>query len=274
MTDADMMGDPDEPTDDELDPWARVASGWQPGATAPLEDDQAPVEDDAAPLEDDAAPLEDEPGPDRAAARRRVEARRRRARARAARSDRNRRRRRGRRRQRMSGEDDPTMTTIRWNVRRLPDGSWQGEVSFPAGAGEWLSAQVRDRSPGEAIEGAVESAADLCGLIDLGNLIPGILDTASSVVRSVAGRTARGAPPITPATTRLPGELSSLASAAAMRPGGMPYPGAAPAWGPPPMAPGYAPPPWAFKPAAPGYGAAPAWGGAPAGAWGAPAGWP
>ena len=170
------------------------------------------------------------------------------------------------------------MTTIRWNVRRLPDGSWQGEVSFPSGAGEWLSAQVRDRSPGEAIEGAVESAADLCGVIDLGNLIPGILDTASSVVRSVAGRTAKGGPPITPSTTRLPGQLSSLASAAAMRPGGLPYPGgAAPAWGPPPMAPGYGapPPPWAFKAAAPaGYGAPPPWGGAPAGAWGAPAGWP
>lgn len=151
---------------------------------------------------------------------------------------------------------------IRWTVRRLPDGRWEGEVEVPLGGGESQAFRVRDRSPGEAIEGAVLGAEEWCGLadelgfVDLGSLIPGLLNTAGTIVSSIANR-GKGGSPMPPGAASLPGPFASLASTAAMRPGGFPYPGgppspwAAPYAGPMPSMPGYpAPPPWAWKPGA------------------------
>lgn len=148
---------------------------------------------------------------------------------------------------------------IRWTVRRLPDGRWEGEVEVPTGAGESQAFRVRDRSPGEAIEGAVLGAEEWCGVadelgfVDLGNLIPGLLNTAGTIVSSIASRGKGGASPLPPGAASLPGPFASLASTAAMRPGGFPYPGGPPS--------GWAPPYAGPMPAMPGYPAAPPWGG-------------
>lgn len=163
------------------------------------------------------------------------------------------------------------MTTIRWQVRRVSPDQWEGEIEFSTGlAGERVAVRRRASSPGEAIEGAVCGADDLCGVleesgIDIGGILSTVLDTASSVVRSVGGRSGRGERP-SPAETRLPGPLASLASVAAMRPGAPGYgygapPGYGAPWGAPPGFPGAG-----FPGAPPGYGAP--------GAWGKPGGWP
>ena len=207
----------------------------------------------------------DDRRPDKAAARRRVQARQRRARARSEAADRrqgmdeaSRRRRRGRRRPRMSGDDDGGGMRISWTVRRVGPGTWEGEVVVPAGYGEAVVSRVRDRSPGEAIEAAVMGAAELCaaadecGFVDFGTLIPGLLNTATGIVSSIANRGGKpGVPPVPPSAATLPGPMASLAHTAAMRPGGYGYPGGPPSpWGGPAMAPpGYGPPPgYGFKP--------------------------
>lgn len=143
---------------------------------------------------------------------------------------------------------------ISWSVRRLGPGSWEGEVSVPAGFGEAIVSRVRSSSPGEAIEQAIMGAAELCaaadecGFIDLGSIIPGILNTATGIVSAVANRGAAGKSPMPPGAAALPGPLASLASTAAMRPGGYPYPGGPPSpyaapYAPPAPPPFYGPPP-------------------------------
>ena len=147
---------------------------------------------------------------------------------------------------------------IQWSVRRVAPGSWEGEVSVPAGYGEAIVSRVRSSSPGEAIEQAVMGAAELCaaadecGFIDLGSIIPGILNTATGIVSAVANRGAAGKPPMPPGAAALPGPLASLASTAAMRPGGFPYPGGPPSPYAAPYAPP-APPPFYGPPAPPPF---------------------
>lgn len=128
---------------------------------------------------------------------------------------------------------------IAWEVERTANG-WAGHIDLPIGPGEAMRIRRVASSPGEAIEGAIMGAEEVCGALeevgfDLGSIIPGILNTAGDVVRMVSGRTRRGEPPVTPATAALPGEYARLAYTAAMRPGGltMPGPGGAPIYGMP-----------------------------------------
>lgn len=126
---------------------------------------------------------------------------------------------------------------INWEVQPSGNG-WVGWVDLPIGptADGTIRIARRAQSPGEAISEAVEDAHAMAGLlehvgfIDLGSIIPGILDTASSVARMVTGRARRGEPMTTPETAKLPGPMARLAYVAAMRPG---HPGPGMPWAPP-----------------------------------------
>lgn len=142
---------------------------------------------------------------------------------------------------------------LSWQVRPLAGGGWEGYIEIPWGEG---SVAVRDRrnTPGEALEGVLARADRVCraaevsGIIPIGDIFSTVLSTASDLARTIGGRTSRGEAPTSPATATLPGPLSRVATVAAMRPGGFPPPApwAGTPWG------AWAPGPYGAPP--PGYG--------------------
>lgn len=156
----------------------------------------------------------------------------------------------------LEGEDAPTEgdstmeipNLIKWRVCRSPDGRcWEGTIWIPVGQRGTLAFNQQARSPGDALE-AVITAADrtiraatqnpeVVGF-NVASIIPGLLQTGASLVRTFTGQ------PSDPSPASLPPQLLPLARTAMMRtPDGMPpaY-GYGPAYGPP--APyGHAPPP-------------------------------
>jgi hypothetical protein len=153
---------------------------------------------------------------------------------------------------------------MRWVVRPRAGGGWEGEVTLETGVpAESLSVTRHAESPGEAVEGALTAASDVCGALDeagflpFGDILSTVLDTASDVARAVGGRARRGESP-GPSETKLPGPLAAVAATSAMRPG----------------APGYGAPGFGYGAPSP-FGAPPGWPGAPSPyAPPAPPGWP
>lgn len=157
-------------------------------------------------------------------------------------------------------ERNPNME-IRWQVRPLAGGGWEGTVWIPAGNSGALAISQRGPSPGDAIERAITAADQTvgamedAGFVDFARMIPGLLSTGAQLVRTFTGQ------PSDPSPQGLPPQLAQLAQTAAMR---SPY--GPPGFAPPAFAPqGYGPPQ--------GYGAPPPAYGAPAPGYGAPAGY-
>ena len=146
---------------------------------------------------------------------------------------------------RLSGNGNDTTTTeaamqIRWQVRPLEGGGWEGTIWIPAGRSGAMALSQRGRSPGDALEAALTvadrtvQASEAAGF-DFGRMIPGLLSTGAELVRTFTGG------PSSPSPAGLPAALMPLARTAMMRaPEG--FPGMMPPgfYGAPPAAPGYA----------------------------------
>ena len=160
---------------------------------------------------------------------------------------------------------------IRWQVRPITGGGWEGTVWIPAGGSGALAISQRGRSPGDAIERAMTAAdntvgaMESAGFVDFARMIPGLLSTGAQLVRTFTGQ------PSDPSPQGLPPQLAQLAQTAAMRAPGFAQ-GFAPQGFAPQFAPqGFAPP--AYGPpqgygAPQGYGPAPQPYGAPGGFYG------
>lgn len=134
---------------------------------------------------------------------------------------------------------------LSWEVRPLEGGGWQGWIEIPWGPSGGLAVTSRAGSPGEALESVLQranrvvEAAEVSGIIPIGDIFSTVLSTAGDIARTIGGRASRGETPSSTATASLPGPLAKVASISAMRPGG---------YGPPPGM----PMPWAWGP--PGFG--------------------
>lgn len=159
------------------------------------------------------------------------------------------------------GNDGGSME-IKWEVKPLQGGGWEGTIWIPAGRGGAMAVSQRARSPGDALEAALTFADrtmqaiqgagldEQAGMFDFGRMIPGLLSTGAELVRTFTGG------PSSPSPAGLPAALAPLATTAMMRAptGYAPAPPAPPGYGyAPPM---YAAPPapYGYAPPAPPYG--------------------
>ena len=140
-------------------------------------------------------------------------------------------------------QETRTMThVLKWEVRPLPGGGWQGTVWFAREARAQLHAVSSPvmPSPGDAVEQAFDGAQHTAHALeaagfDLGSMIPGLLSTGAELVRTFTGGSR------SPSPMSAPPQWQQLATTAAMRAPQM----MAPMYAPPPMyaaPPMYAPP--------------------------------
>lgn len=134
------------------------------------------------------------------------------------------------------------MSTIHWTVTRTANG-YEGTIELPFGnGGSRIAVRNQASSPGEALEGAIYCADDVCGMddecgfINFGELIPGIVSSVADVARTISSAVSRRGPSAVPASSPEAGPMGPMMRMLAMRPGGMPF--GAPGYGAPSMMPG------------------------------------
>lgn len=115
-------------------------------------------------------------------------------------------------------QETRSMHVLKWEVRPLAGGGWQGTVWFAREARSQLHSVSSPAlpSPGDAIEQAFDGAQHTAHALeaagfDLGSMIPGLLNTGAELVRTFTGGSR------SPSPMSAPPQWQQLATTAAMR---------------------------------------------------------